>query len=939
MKRIVVVCASLLAASLLAASSLVAQVDEKAPFPVDPAIRKGKLENGLTYYIKQNKQPEKRVELRLAVNAGSMQETDNQQGLAHFCEHMLFNGTKKFPKQDLVNFLEKMGIEFGAELNAYTSFDETVYKLSVPSDRFGLVDTAILVLNEWSQNALFDNTEIDKERGVILSELRQGLGAEDRMRKKYWPVILKDSRYALRFPIGKKELLETFPHDTLKQFYKDWYRPNLMAVSIAGDVNVDSVEHLVKKYFSTNVNPANEKKHVEYPVPGNSQPLVSVVTDKEYPYSLVWIENKMPRKPQLLVGDYKNSIVRMLFNNMLNSRLAEVEQKPDAPFLQAGSEFGEFIGRTTDAFSGMALAKENKVKESVSKLVEINRQLKQFGFTQGELDRQKKEIISFYEKAVKEKDKTPSGSYAEEYIRNFLENEPIPGIENEYAYVKQMLQSIQLQEMNNLATQCISDSNLVIVVMLPEKAGIAVPTGQEILDAYGAASKTAVTSYVDKYVDKPLTKADPKPAKISKRTDNKEFGYTEVVLSNGAKIVMKPNNWKNDEILFMALSPGGQAKCKAGEIFTSRVVSDLVNQSGLGDFNNIDLNKKLSGNTASLHTFISLDNEGLNGSTAPKDLQTLLQLNYLYFNAPAIDTAVFDKYITEQVSQLRLQMMNPRAFYSDSVMNFIYNHDKRFTLLTDTNDFLALNREKCLAFYKDRITNASDFTFYFVGNFTVDSLLPLVQKWIGGIASTKTVEKVELDKPFFPAGKNTLVIKKGLEPQALVKIISKSPIAWDRKQMIDLKILCEILDIRLRETMREDQGRVYGAQVSQAVKKWKTPECTVQVGFVCAPEAVDTLLITAYSEIEKLRNDGPPQVDVDKEKEILTRKLETDVKTNGYWKSVLESKYSDGFEIEPYETQLTRIKSVTADDIKAAANLYLKMINTTEAILVPGADK
>jgi len=921
---------------LILAGSLFAQnINLTAPIPIDPSIKKGTLKNGLTYYIKQNKQPEKRLELRLAVNAGSMQENASQIGLAHFTEHMCFNGTKIFPKADLVNFLEKMGIEFGAELNAYTSFDETVYMLSVPADRSGLIDTAMMVLHEWSQNVLFDNKEIDKERGVVISEWRLGLGAQDRMCKKYWPVLLKGSRYADRMPIGTKENLETFPYDTVKQFYKDWYRPDLMAVSVVGDVNPDTLEHLVKKYFEKSVNPVKEKPHKEYEIPDNKEPLVSVVTDKEYPYSVVQIYYKLPHKVEKTVGDYKELLLTSLFNGMINNRFEELMHKPDAPFTYAGSEYSEFLGRTKDAYSAMAVAKENKIPESLTKLVEVNNQLKTFGFTQGELDRQKKDILSMYENLVKEKSKTESKSLVEEYIRNFLKEEPIPGIENEYHYAKQMLPSITVDELNVLAKAWITDQNIVFIVMLPENDKVKVPTEKEILDIYTKANSNTLAKYVDTFTDKPLVNKKLNAVKVTKRTENKTFGITEITLANGAKLVLKPNNWKNDEILFLGISPGGQSLCDEKDILTARVTSDLINTSGLGDFDDISFQKKMSGNTASMHSMIANENESLRGDASPKDFETLLQLNYLYFTAPRVDEEAFKTYIGRKISDLTFQKSNPKFIFSDTLYKVLYNNNKRYTLMTDTNDFHKIDMAKALTIHKQRFANAADFTFMFVGNFKVDSILPSLQKWIGNLPATPNTEKAKYLQPEFPKGQTNLLVKKGVEPQATAYWQNNAPLVWDRKEILTIDYLIEILNIKLRESMREDQGRVYGVRARQVIQKNPKPECSLKISFGCAPESVDTLFLTIKGEMQQLIDKGPETIDVEKVREQKIRSLETSFKKNNYWMSVMESQYTGEFEIETYDATLARIKSITADDIKKAAAKYFTAPDIMKAILQP----
>jgi zinc protease len=931
-KKNVLLCSILFVLSL----GLSAQkIDITAPIPVDPAIKKGILKNGLSYYIKHNKQPEKRLELRLAVNAGSMQENQSQVGLAHFCEHMCFNGTKAFPKADLVNFLEKMGIEFGAELNAYTSFDETVYILSVPADRPGLVDTAMMVLHEWSQNVSFDNKEIDKERGVVISEWRLGLGASDRMRKQYWPVLLKGSRYAERMPIGTKENLDAFPYDTVKQFYHDWYRPDLMAVSVVGDVNADTLEHLVKKYFESSVNPVKERPRLDYEIPDNKEPLVSVTTDKEFPYSIVQMFYKLPHKVQKTVGDYKSLLLNSLFNGMINSRYEEIMHKPDAPFIEAGSEYSEFMGRTKDSYSSTAVAKENKVKESLTKMVEVNNQLKAFGFTQGELDREKKEILSMYEKMAQEKNKTESKSLVEEYIRNFLTQEPIPGIDNEYEYAKQMLPSITVDELNALAKTWITEENVVFIVMLPQNDKIIVPSSKEILDTYNAAKGIKSEKYVDSYVEKPLVDKNLSSVKVTKRVENKTFGYTEITLANGAKLILKPNNWKNDEILFLGISPGGQSLCNDNDVYTARTTSDLINASGLGEFDDVSLQKKMSGNTANLHSNIALENESLKGEASPKDFGTLLQLNYLYFTAPRIDEESYKTYISKKITDLSFQKSNPKAIFSDTLFKILYSNNNRFTLMNDTSIYHSIDKAKALAFDKQRFGNAADFTFIVVGSFKVDSLLPSLQTWIGNLPSSSATEKAKYLQPEFPKGQTNVVVKKGLEPQSTVFMQINNPTVWDRKELLTLNYLVEILNIKLRESMREDQGRVYGVRAREVVQKNPKTVCALKLSFGCAPESVDTLFLTIKGEMQRLIDNGPVAVDVEKIREQKIRSLENSVKKNNYWLSVLETQVTGDFDVESYDTTLARIKSITADDIKVAAKKYFNSADMLKAVLLP----
>ncbi len=445
------------------------------PIPPDPAIRTGKLDNGITYYIKYNQKPEQRVELRLAINAGSICETEGQLGLAHFCEHMCFNGTKNFPSNRIIGMLEEMGVKFGAELNAYTSFDETIYMLKVPTDKPEWIERGFQVIEDWAHQVSMEEVEIDNERGVIIEEWRMGLGAEDRMMQKYLPVLLKDSRYAERLPIGKIEVIKSFPYDTLRSFYKTWYRPDLMAVVVVGDIDVKLAEEKIKEHFGRIAPAVNPEKRVEYPVPDNSDPLISIVTDREASGFLIRVMFKQPKTESVTYNDYRTSQMQSLFTGMLNNRFMELTQKPDAPFLMAGSGYGSFIGRSVDFYSLNAMAKENQMEKSIEMMMTENEKVRQFGFTSSELERIKKDILTIYENVAKEADKTLSGDYADEYIRNYLEKESIPGYKREFEIVKELMPGIRIEDITSLSGKWITDKNIIVLITAQEKEGVTVP--------------------------------------------------------------------------------------------------------------------------------------------------------------------------------------------------------------------------------------------------------------------------------------------------------------------------------------------------------------------------------------------------------------------------------------------------------------------------------
>ncbi len=629
------------------------------PIPPDPAIRIGKLENGLTYYIKQNKKPEQRIELRLAINAGSICETDAQQGLAHFCEHMCFNGTKTFPGNKLVDVLEEMGVKFGAELNAFTSFDQTIYMLKVPSDKPDEIDKGFQVLEDWAHQVNFDETEIDKERGVIIEEWRLGLGADDRMMQKYLPVLFKGSKYADRVPIGKVDILKSFPYDTLRKFYKTWYRPDLMAVVVVGDIDPSLAEEKVKEYFNRVPMPANPEKRVEYSVPGNIEPLISVVTDKEATGFDAQILFKHPKSGSVTYGDYRKYLMQNLYTGMLNNRLQEITRKPEAPFLYAGAGYGSFIGRTIDVYSLSVSAKENQIEKSIEVLLTENERARQFGFTESELEREKKDLYTMYENGAKEADKTLSADYADEYIRNYLTQETIPGYQKEFEIVKDFLPGITLAELNKLGQSWTTEDNMLVLITAQEKEGIEVPDEQKVAGIIKSVKSEKVVAYVDNVSDAPLLPEQPVPVAVTKTALNTEFGYTVLTFGNGVRMILKPTDFKNDEILISAFSPGGTSLYPDNDIMSATLASTIVAQSGLGNYDLTGLQKKLSGNTAKLTPYISELREGINGSCSPKDLETMLQLNYLFFTGIRRDENAFNSYLSRMKNMVKPMRSNP----------------------------------------------------------------------------------------------------------------------------------------------------------------------------------------------------------------------------------------------------------------------------------------
>jgi zinc protease len=909
------------------------------PIPADPNIRIGKLDNGLTYYIKANKKPEKRMELRLAVNAGSICETPGQQGLAHFCEHMCFNGTKHFPGNKMIDMMESLGVKFGADLNAYTSFDGTIYMLKVPTDSVEWINKGFQVLADWAHEVSMEDKEIDKERGVITEEWRLGLGAEDRMRKIYIPVILKGSRYAERLPIGKIDVIENCPHDTLRAFYKTWYRPDLMAVIIVGDIDPKLAEEKVKTYFDSIPKAFNPKTRLEYNVPDNDEPLISVVTDKEASGYNATIFYKHPKSDNVTYTDYRNQLMRSLYTGMLNNRLQEIAHKPESPFLYAGADYGPFVSRSLDVYSLFAAAKENQIEKSIEVILIENERVHQFGFTSTELEREKKDLLSMYEKLAKESDKTESESYAEEFIRNYLTQECIPGILKEFEIVKEYLPGITLEEINKLGQEWTTDKNMAALITAQQKEGLNVPSEQQVAEIIKSVKSKKIEAYVDKVSDIPLLSEVPVATKVIKRTDNKDFGFTELKFGNGVHMILKPTDFKNDEIVLSAFSPGGISLYPDKDVMSATLASSIITQSGLGVYDFTALQKKLSGNTAKLTPYISELCEGVNGNCSPKDLETMLQLNYLYFTKTRRDENAYNAYISRIKNMIKPVRSMPQMIFSDTLSKIVSQNSPRVIALPSEAQLNQINLDRAIAIFKDRFADASDFTYLMVGNFKVDDVIPLLEKYIGGLPSIKRKETWKDETPPFPKGLLVVDVPKNSEPQSTVAMVWKGDFKWNEKNSQAFTMLMDILEIKCRESMREDKGEVYGVNMDGATSNIPGTAFTITARWGCSPENIKNLSKIVLDEMEKIKKDGPTEIDLNKVKETLTRERETKMKENGFWLSALQNHFFSGDALLSLEEYKALVNSFSGNDIKVIANKYLNTNSYVEVTLTPAPKK
>jgi zinc protease len=922
--------------SVFVSAILNAQIQNPdSPIPADPNIRIGKLDNGITYYIKYNKKPEQRVELRLAINAGSICETDGQQGLAHFCEHMCFNGTKNFPSNRIIDMLEEMGVKFGAELNAYTSFDQTIYMLKVPADKEEWINRGFQVLEDWAHQVSLDETEIDKERGVIVEEWRLGLGADDRMMQKYLPVLLKGSKYADRLPIGKVEVIEKFPYDTLRNFYNTWYRPDLIAVVVVGDMDPKLAETKVKEYFGRIPTPVNVKKRIEYSVPDNTDPLISVVTDKEASGYAIQIMFKHPKANSITFTDYRDQVMRLLYTNILTARFTELSQKPDAPFMYAGPGYGSFIGRAVDVYSLYAGAKENQIDKCIEVLITENEKVRQFGVTASELEREKKNILTMYEKMAKESDKTESANYADEFIRNYLEQECIPGIEKEFEIVKEFMPGISLEELNRIGKSLTTDKNMIVLITAQEKQGVTVPTGQQVAEIIKSARSKKVEAYIDNVTDVPLLSTVPIPASVIKRTQNKDFGYTELVFGNGVKMILKPTDFKNDEILLTAFSDGGLSLYPDQDVMSAMLAPTIIVQSGLGEYDYTGLKKKLSGNTAKLTPYINELREGVNGNCSPKDLETLLQLNYLYFTGIRKDESAFNAYMSRTKNSIKPMRAVPQVIFADTLSKIISMNSPRVITIPTDAQFDQVNLDRMIQIFRDRFADASDFTYIMVGNFKTEEVIPVLEKYIGGLPSIKRKEMWQDQTPGFPSGLVVVDVPKNSEPQSQVAMVWKDDFKWKANDRMGFTILMRILAIKCREAMREDQGGVYGVSINGNVSKLPESIYTITTTWGCKPENIDTLSQTVLNEMTKIKKDGPSEIDMTKVKETMVRERETQIKENAFWMSYLQNHYMNGIDILSLDEYTNLVNSFPAKKVKAVAKKYLDTKDYVRVALTP----
>jgi zinc protease len=926
---------SLLLFISLSVQAQVASYDPKAPVPLDPAVIYGTLDNGMTYYIRENREPKERAELYLVVNVGAMSEDADQNGLAHFTEHMAFNGTKNFDKKAILNYLQSIGMKFGPEINAFTSSDETNYMLQkVPTTDPKIIDTALMILYDWAHNISFDNEEIDAERGVIHEEWRTGRSAMFRMMREANKIVYKDSKYATHDVIGDIEIIDNFEHDVIKRFYADWYRPDLQAIIAVGDFNAKEMEKQIKNLFSTIAKKENPRTREYFPVPDHQETLITVQTDKEAQYPIVQVYYKHDpdndRDMEYLRDNYK----QQLFNIMLNARLQELILSENPPFVY-GYSFYTGIVRTKDAFVSFAVGNNNELDKALHALLLENKRVLQHGFTPSELERAKADLSRNMEKLYAEKDKMDNDDFVWQYYSHFLQQEPTPGVAYEFEFTNLVLPGITLEEINEQANAWITDENMVISIMAPESEDIKIPHEADIRAIIAAVEAEAVAVYVDKVTNQPLMATEPVPAPVDKKGKNKTLGTVEWTFENGVKAVLKETDFKDDEILMTAFSYGGTSLYDVKDLISAQFTSSVITESGIGEFDKIALEKKLSGQIVSVRPYIDGTAEGFSGSCSVQDFETMLQIIHLYFTAPRTDDVAFNAFIKRMKAIFDNKALEPESALMDTMTVLQANHHPRVRPM-NSQLLDEASIKKMRSVFKARFGDPGSFTFYFVGNIDPVTAKPLIEKYLGGLPKVTREESWVDNNVRPPVGMVEREIKKEMKvPKGTVYITYTGTFDYDDFQArLNLSSLCDVLDVRYVETIREEQSGTYGAAVYESMSKYPYENYSVTIYFDCDPANTDKLKGIVYEEIEKLKTEGPTEKDLHGVKENKLKVHQENLRQNNYWLNLIKNKDFYQSDLDEYLEYEDYVNSMTRESMKVAAQQFFGT-NIIEGVLLP----
>lgn len=930
----------LFAAAIMLSAVASAQGPGMNEIPFDPNVRKGTLPNGLTYYIRHNEWPEDRADFYIAQKVGSILEDQNQLGLAHFLEHMCFNGTKNFPGDKLKVYLESIGVKFGENLNASTGFDETIYNVNnVPVNTPGAIDSCLLILHDWSHDLLLEEKEIDKERGVINEEWRMRRSAMMRMYEAIIPEVYAGSKYAQGMPIGTMDVVMNFKYDALRDYYHKWYRPDLQGVIIVGDVNVDSVEQKIKTLFADIKMPENPAERIYYPVPDNKEPIVTIAKDKEQQNTMIYMFNKHEIYPDSLKSNpayYMLEYAKSAMANMFASRFAELTQQENPPFLGASVYDGTFLfSKTKGALNCITVCKDNNYTDALKAMYREVLRAARYGFTVTEMERFKQDYKSMLDNAYAQKDKVENNKYVQECVSNFTDNEPMPGIEWEYENMKQLADMLPVQMINEMVKSLVTDSNFVVAVFCPEKEGIVCPTKDEILSIIESVKAEKIEPYKEEVSNEPLVSNLPAPGKVKKIADG-AFGTKVLTLSNGIKIHIKQTDYKPNTISMEARSWGGTSLYPDNDYINSGN-ADMISIGGWGNFSAIDLQKKLAGITASSNPFIRDEFEGISGGCTTKDFETLLQLVYLNFTAPRKDQSAYNSTISRVKASLQNQDLDPRTALQDTIAKVVYNNDVR-SLRVKAEDVDKMNYDRMLQIYKERFADADDFEFFFVGDINIDSVKPLFEKYLAVLPTIKGSEKYNKTSHVMSKGVLKNVFEKEQEtPSALIQFVYHAPMKDNMQNSVKLDMLKQIMQMVFTQTVREDEGGAYSVGVTAGIRNFPEEIGTFGIILPTAPAKREAMTEVVYNNVADMVNNGPKEEDLQKVKEYMLRSYAENVKNNDYWMNILIS--SVRYNIDNYTGYEDFVKSVTCADIQKMAKTVFDSGNRIEVGMTSPADK
>lgn len=916
-------------------STINAQINPNLPLPQDTKLIKGKLENGLTYYIRENKKPENKLELRLVVKVGSIMEDDDQLGLAHFAEHMAFNGTKNFKKNDIVSYLQSIGVEFGNDLNAYTGFDETVYILPIPSNQPANLEKGFQILEDWAHQVTYNTEDINSERGIILEESRLGKSGEERMFKKVYPNLFKGSKYAQRLPIGNDSIIKSFNPDAIRRFYSDWYRPELMAVIVVGDLPASEARKMIEKHFSGIKSQAKTRIREYASVPPYQENSSMVVTDKEatgFEFAINY--PAFAFKKATTAGEYRKDLLNNLYTAMLGGRLRELTQKENPPFVYAYAGFGGYA-KNYQSFTIQGGTGTNDVKKGIEAAITEIERVKRFGFTAPELERAKKNMLSAYERSFNNRDKTESVQYADEYIRNFTDGESVPGIEAEFDLVKKLLPEISIQEVNTITDLFKNEKNRFTYVMGPE-GNTSLPSDQAILALIDSkATDASIKPYEEKAIAASLLSSLPKPGKVISNTVNAQLGVKELVLSNGVKVSLKVTDFKNDQILFSASRPGGLSNYGLSDKYSAENAISVVSAMGVGAFSPNDLTKALAGKVSSLRPSIGNYTSGFSGSSSKKDIEVLFQLLNLYVREPRKDSALFNAVLQRGKAQVSMLGANPQVAFIDTLNKVMYNGNPLApTAIPKAEHFDQINLNRCLSIYKELLGDLGGMQISIVGSFEESEIISLLEQYVAGLPALSkpvvTDNKVRIVK-----AQKTFKVKKGKEDKSLIVGVFAGEVPYSEALALKLNGLSDALNIIITEEMREKIQGIYGGGTNAGVNKTPYGAFQVILQLPCGPAKVDTLISSFNSELDRIVKKQIDPSYVEKVKKAWIEKYKVDVKTNAFWISALQ-------DIARGERTADRVihaeryyNALSLQDLSDAAQIITKASSRIIAIQVP----